>query len=167
MSLIATTIYGPVEGFEENGIRRWLGIPFAAPPVGERRYRRAQPPEPWTEARPCKAMGSSPVQFAAGPMADMMVLNAPMSEDCLYLNVWAPENAKGAPVFVYIYGGANHMGESAAPDHDLSAFASARAWANPKRGRTRSRAARHAGRDGERRPACRSDGCPSGSPRRR
>ena len=123
MNLIAATKYGPVEGFEENGIRRWFGIPFAAPPLGDRRFRRAQEPEPWSEAIPCMAMRNSPIQFAAGPMAEMMVLNAPASEDCLYLNVWAPENADGAPVFVYIYGGANHMGESAAPDHDLSAFA--------------------------------------------
>ena len=123
MRLIAETKYGPVEGFGEDGIRRWFGIPFAAPPVGDLRFRRARAPQPWTEARPCKAMGNSPVQFAAGPMAEMMVLSAPMSEDCLTLNVWAPENAEGAPVFVYIYGGANHMGESAAPDHDLSAFA--------------------------------------------
>ena len=123
MSLIAETKYGPVEGFEENGVRRWFGIPFAAPPVGEKRFRRAQEPEPWTEVRPCKTMGNSPVQFAAGPMAETMVQFAPSSEDCLYLNVWAPASAEGAPVFVYIYGGANHMGESAAPDHDLSAFA--------------------------------------------
>ena len=123
MNLIAQTKYGPVEGFAEGGIRRWFGIPFAAPPVGERRFRRAQEPEPWTQARPCKAMGNSSVQFAAGPMADLLVMNAPASEDCLYLNVWAPEQAEGAPVFVYIYGGANHMGESAAPGHDLSAFA--------------------------------------------
>ena len=40
MSLIAATKYGPVEGFEENGIRRWFGIPFAAPPLGDRRFRR-------------------------------------------------------------------------------------------------------------------------------
>lgn len=123
MNLIAQTKYGPVEGFAEGGIRRWFGIPFAAPPVGDKRFRRAQEPEPWTQARPCKAMGNSSVQFAAGPMADLLVMHAPASEDCLYLNVWAPEQAEGAPVFVYIYGGANHMGESAAPAHDLSAFA--------------------------------------------
>ncbi len=122
-SLIVSTSCGPVEGFAENGIRRWFGIPFAAPPVGALRFRRAQPPEHWTEVRPCKAMGPSPVQFAAGPMAETMTHFSPPSEDCLYLNVWAPEQAEGAPVFVYIYGGANHMGESAAPDHDLSAFA--------------------------------------------
>lgn len=123
MSLIVSTSCGPVEGFAEGGIRRWFGIPFAAPPVGPLRFRRAQPPEPWTEVRPCREMGHSPVQFAAGPMAETATLFAPADEDCLYLNVWAPEKAEGAPVFVYIYGGANHMGESAAPDHDLSAFA--------------------------------------------
>ena len=46
MNLIAQTKYGPVEGFAEGGIRRWFGIPFAAPPVGEKRFRRAQEPEP-------------------------------------------------------------------------------------------------------------------------
>jgi para-nitrobenzyl esterase len=60
-------------------------------------------------------------------MAETMVVSAPVSEDCLYLNVWAPEQAEKVPVFVYIYGGANHMGEASAPDHDLSAFAR-RAW---------------------------------------
>ena len=123
MSLIVQTKSGPVEGFEENGVRRWYGIPFAAPPVGEKRFRRAQPPEPWSEPRPCKTMGNAPVQFAAGPMAETMALFAPSSEDCLYLNVWAPQQAEAAPVFVYIYGGANHMGEASAPDHELSAFA--------------------------------------------
>ena len=123
MRLTAMTKYGPVEGFEEGGIRRWFGVPFAAAPVGELRFRRARQPAPWTRPRPCTAMSCSPVQFAAGPMAETMALSAPVSEDCLYLNVWAPEKAEGAPVFVYIYGGANHMGESAAPDHDLSAFA--------------------------------------------
>ncbi len=123
MSMIAATKYGPVEGYEENGIRRWFGIPFAAPPVGEKRFRRAQEPEPWTAPLSCKAMRNSPFQFAAGPMGDLVQLSAPASEDCLFLNFWAPKNAAGAPVFVYIYGGANHMGESAAPAHDLSAFA--------------------------------------------
>ena len=123
MNLVADTKYGPVEGFEENGICRWFGIPFAAPPVGDRRFRRAQEPAPWTQPLSCREKRASPVQFAAGPMAETMVLSAPMSEDCLYLNVWAPESAQGAPVFVYIYGGANHMGESASPTHDLSAFA--------------------------------------------
>ena len=54
MSLIRTTKHGPVEGFAENGICRWFGIPFAAPPVGEKRFRRAQEPEPWTEPLPSK-----------------------------------------------------------------------------------------------------------------
>ena len=123
MNLIKKTTNGPVEGFAENGICRWFGIPFAAPPVGEKRFRRAQPPEPWTQPLSCKTFGNSSVQFAAGPMGDMLVMSAPAGEDCLYLNVWAPEDADGAPVFVYIYGGANHMGESASPNHDLSAFA--------------------------------------------
>ncbi|MBR2520854.1 MAG: carboxylesterase/lipase family protein [Oscillospiraceae bacterium] len=122
MLLTAITKYGPVEGFEDNGIRRWSGIPFAAPPVGDMRFRRAREPEPWTKVLPCRDIRSS-VQFAAGPMAERMVLSAPESEDCLLLNVWAPEHADGAPVFVYIYGGANHMGESASPNHDLGAFA--------------------------------------------
>ena len=123
MDLIVQTKHGPVEGFEESGIRRWFGIPFAKPPVGALRFHRAQEPEPWTEVRPCRKMGNAPIQFASGPMAETMQIFAPQSEDCLYLNVWAPEASSGAPVFVYIYGGANHMGEASAPDHDLSAFA--------------------------------------------
>ena len=123
MSLVVQTKFGPVEGFSENGIDRWFGIPFAAPPIGALRFRRARDPEPWTEIRACKKMGNAPYQFVAGPMAATMQVFAPQSEDCLYLNVWAPENAEKAPVFVYIYGGANHCGEASAPGHDLSAFA--------------------------------------------
>ena len=68
------------------------------------RFRRAQEPEPWTRTLPCKAMRNSPVQFAAGPMAELNVLNAAPDEDCLSLNVWAPETAAGAPVFGSAFG---------------------------------------------------------------
>ena len=123
MDLIVTTKKGQVEGFEGDGVHKWFGIPFAKPPVGELRFKRAQEAEPWAGVRACREMGPSPLQFGCGMMAEITKSDTPKSEDCLYLNVWAPKEAKKQPVFVYIYGGANHMGEAAVPEYDLTAFA--------------------------------------------
>jgi para-nitrobenzyl esterase len=101
----------------------WFGIPYARPPVEELRFKRAVSPEPWPEVKKCTEMGFSPYQFvASGMMAKMMKSARPMNEDCLTLNIWAPQNAQKAPVFVYVYGGANHMGESSTPSYSLHNF---------------------------------------------
>ena len=90
---------GTVRGTSENGLTVYRGIPFAAPPVGDLRWRAPQPVVPWKGVRQAD-------QFAPGPMQGG---NPPSgkSEDCLYLNVWTP--AKSArdrlPVLVLIYGG--------------------------------------------------------------
>ena len=125
--MVVQTAYGKVEGFEEDGIRKWLGVPFAKPPVGELRFRRALEPEPWDGVRACREFAPTAIQFAAPPDAAMS--QDPASEDCLYANVWAPEG-KGAekagekhPVFVWIHGGAYHAGSTRNPGYDLSAFA--------------------------------------------
>ena len=123
MSLTVSTQYGKVNGFESNGLNKWFGIPFAKPPVGELRFRRAQEPDPWEGTLECSKMSDSPLSFGAGQMGMMARTDTPKSEDCLYLNIWAPKQTSKSPVFVWIYGGANHMGESAIPDYDLSSFA--------------------------------------------
>ena len=86
--MVVQTAYGKVEGFEEDGIRKWLGVPFAKPPVGELRFRRALEPEPWDGVRACREFAPTAIQFAAPPDAAMS--QDPASEDCLYANVWAP-----------------------------------------------------------------------------
>ena len=125
--MVVQTAYGKVEGFEEDGIRKWFGVPFAKPPVGELRFRRAQDPESWDGVLACKEFAPSGIQFCAPP--DAPKAQDPESEDCLYANVWAPGCAEvqepdaKQPVFVWIYGGAYHAGSTRNPGYDLSAFA--------------------------------------------
>ncbi|MGI6217681.1 MAG: carboxylesterase/lipase family protein [Coriobacteriales bacterium] len=126
MGSTVRTNSGKVHGKESDGVLKWLGIPFGKPPVGELRYRRAQPADPWDGTLECDHFGNAPFQFAGGGMAELNVQWCEPSEDCLYLNVWAPENTTPSdrrPVFVWIYGGANHMGESSDPQYDMSLFA--------------------------------------------
>jgi para-nitrobenzyl esterase len=97
---VATT-YGPVCGIASttaNGVNEWLGIPYAAPPVGNLRWQSPQPPTPWTTTLEATAFGSE-CTTTAGTAG---------SEDCLFVNVWAPANATAAsdlPVLVHIHGG--------------------------------------------------------------
>lgn len=120
---VVETKYGKVEGFVENGIYKWFGIPFAKPPVGELRFKRSVSPEPWSGVLECKKMGNRPHQFDPEKMLKFMGdIPHPASEDCLTLNIWAPENAEKAPVFVWIYGGANHMGDTVTPSYQLDSF---------------------------------------------
>lgn len=123
MKNIRQTKYGQVEGFVENGIFKCFGIPFAKPPIGELRFKRAMEPEPWSEVKECKKMSAKPCNFFASRPKKTKEKNRDESEDCLYLNVWSPKKAEKAPVFVWIYGGANHIGGSSNPEYDLESFA--------------------------------------------
>lgn len=123
MSLVRNTEYGKVEGFEENGIYKWLNIPFAKPPVGELRFKRAQKADAWKGVKACKELGNAPYQFYGKVMEKALGGKVPFSEDCLNMNVWAPKNAKKLPVFVWIYGGANHAGQNSVPEYSAEAFA--------------------------------------------
>ena len=126
---VVSTKYGLVQGFKEQGskaqgYKAWLGIPYGAAPVGALRVRRHQPPKPWSGIKECVEFGPKPVQFMT--MLGLERTAMPSSEDCLSLNIWAPENAKAGdnlPVFVWIYGGAFHMGEGSDPLYDGAPFA--------------------------------------------
>ena len=102
---------GTIEGTIEGGIAVYKGIPFAAPPVGELRWKAPQPVVPWDGVRKCDAFGPSPVQGKPVPFMfwtkEFLIPAEPISEDCLYLNVWAPAKVSDEklPVIVYIYGG--------------------------------------------------------------
>lgn len=124
--LVRDTRLGKVTGFADGKVNRWFGIPYGLPPVGERRFKRSVEAQPWKGIRECTKMSPRPYDFLDGMMKKMMKGTNPYSEDCLYLNVWVPANVKPGdkrPVFVWIYGGANHTGEASDPGYDLTAFA--------------------------------------------
>jgi para-nitrobenzyl esterase len=111
-ALVVTTPAGALQGEVEDGVRAFKGIPYAQPPVGRARWTPPKPLAPWPGVREASAFGPAcvqPAQPAKSLYADDL---GPMSEDCLTLNVWAPADAKGAPVLVWIHGGSLVSGAS-------------------------------------------------------
>lgn len=116
------TTSGAVAGVTADGVSAWKGVPFAAPPVGPLRWRPPQPAEAWTGVRPADRPGPACPQPERG---DGGGAGAPpaQSEDCLTLNVYAPQGARNLPVMVWIHGGAFRLGYGAAPVYDGAALA--------------------------------------------
>jgi para-nitrobenzyl esterase len=116
----AVTTEGVVQGFVQHGVARFLGVPYAAAPIGALRWMPPQPHAPWTGVLSARAFGPTCAQITtlgvfAGPPND--------HEDCLYLNVFAPtaRAMSKRPVIVWIHGGGDFCGES--NDYDGSALA--------------------------------------------
>lgn len=113
----------------DNRIQVFKGIPFAAPPVGALRWKAPQPVASWSGVRKCDAFGPSPMQATPEPFsmwsAEFLIPKEPISEDCLYLNVWsgATSPTDKRPVLVWIYGGGFVSGGSAVPIYDGEAMA--------------------------------------------
>lgn len=116
---IVETIAGPVVGRQTGGLNVFKGIPYAAPPVGHLRFRPPQAVEPWTEPRDASRFGNGPMQ----PADARFDLGAARSEDCLYLNIWAPAEPGPHPVLFWIYGGANTTGAGSLAAYDGASFA--------------------------------------------
>ncbi len=106
-----------------SGVRVFKGVPFAAPPVRELRWRPPQPVKSWQGVRAADRFADQCMQ--ARVFGDMMFRNSGVSEDCLYLNVWAPEarSAAGLPVLFYIYGGGFVAGDGSEPRYDGESMA--------------------------------------------
>jgi para-nitrobenzyl esterase len=120
---VVTVAQGRLAGTLEGGLRIFRSIPYALPPVGARRWRAPDTPAAWSGTREAAAFGPSCVQPPVPPDSVYYDPPAAMSEDCLTLNVWAPEDAANAPVIVWIHGGSLRIGGSAEPLFDGANFA--------------------------------------------
>ena len=119
---IAETTTGPIEGREKDGVLLFAGIPYAAPPVGAKRFRAAQPVEPWRATRPATRFGPAAPQVPTGGLT----ANTPVrwDEDCLTLNVSTPALDDGRrPVLFWIHGGGYRTGQGAIPWYNGARFA--------------------------------------------
>ena len=107
-----------------EGVRSFKGLPFAAPPVGDLRWREPQPVENWTGVRSADKFGPACMQRLC-PNADYWLRGDGMGEDCLYLNVWTPAKSgrEKLPVLVYIFGGGFQNGDGSEPRYDGESMA--------------------------------------------
>ena len=120
-TLTVKTAQGKVQGktINDGKVRAFLGLPYAAPPVGQLRWRAPQPPAKWSGVRDATDYGARCVQ--APVFKDMVFQDRGQSEDCLYLNVFTPSGLKGnskLPVMFWIHGGGYAGGSGSEPRHN-------------------------------------------------
>ncbi|MEL7197925.1 MAG: carboxylesterase/lipase family protein [Pseudomonadota bacterium] len=129
---VVETDKGKVQGLEEGGVDAFLGVPYAAPPVGERRFRAPEPSESWTGIADATGYGAPCMQLytPSGPrttdLTRQMQAIFPTftetktdNEDCLFLNVWTPDAASGKrPVMVWFHGGGYAYGSGGWPAYN-------------------------------------------------
>jgi para-nitrobenzyl esterase len=109
---------GVLQGVKEGALVAFKGVPYAKPPVGDLRWRPPVSPPAWAGVREANAFGHACLQPPQSPTGLYSGGMAVMSEDCLTLNVWAPEGAKALPVMVWIHGGSLVGGSSSEPLYD-------------------------------------------------
>ena len=120
---LVKTANGLINGEERDGIRSYKGLPFAAPPVGDLRWKPPQPVKPWEGVRDGTKFGAVCPQ----PKSILGQKQEQASEDCLFLNVWTAATNAGArlPVMVWIHGGGCTTGAGSQPSYDGTALARA------------------------------------------
>lgn len=125
---IVTIQSGQVRGVTEAGVTRFLGVPYAAAPVGKLRFREPQAHPGWSGVRDASEWGpAAPYRLTPFPALDILPLVGKpdaQGDDWLNLNIWTPDlKASGLPVLVFIHGGAWVGGAGSSPCHDGSTFA--------------------------------------------
>lgn len=121
---LVATRHGKIVGVVQEEIHIWRGIPYAAPPIGELRWRAPQPVTPWHDVRQADCFSCASWQditwcreLGGGDPGNF-------SEDCLYLNVWAPAvRHEPLPVMVWLHGGGYTIGAGSLPPYDGQALA--------------------------------------------
>ena len=126
------TKYGLVEGVKKDGYTLFMGVPYAKPPVGSLRFKAPEEPDAWEGVYQADHFPNRCPQFDWGDDASNPYKQEfysvpeyipPMSEDCLYLNIWAPDDAKDLPVAFWIHGGGFGGGTSCEMEFDGAAYA--------------------------------------------
>jgi len=120
---VVETASGQVRGIRDNDVSAFRGIPFAAPPVGERRWRAPSAPDRWSGVRDASTYGDVCPQAQGASLYQLR--DTPMSEDCLFINVFSPATSADAnlPVMVWIHGGGFRIGAGGIPLYDGTSLA--------------------------------------------
>lgn len=120
---VVETASGQLAGRVSSGVAVYKGVPFAAAPVGELRWRAPQPYRWEGVLQADQFSPACPQPLNADGTPNGGGYAGPISEDCLYLNIWAPEETENAPVMVFLYGGGGVVGAGSLPTYDGTAFA--------------------------------------------
>ncbi|WP_087687452.1 carboxylesterase/lipase family protein [Pandoraea sp. PE-S2R-1] len=124
---LAECASGRLAGRQTDGVMRFLGVPYAAPPVGPLRFASPRPAVPWTGVRDAGAHGAAPLQTVAGIVSWIYPQLPWVGEDCLNVNIWAPVRTGDAgerlPVVLWLYGGAFGAGANSLPLSDGAVLA--------------------------------------------
>lgn len=117
-SIVVHAPRGALRGQAQEDVRVFRGVPYALPPLGDRRWRPPEPMPRWDGVREATEFGPTCIQPGYRPGSIYANDLGAMSEDCLTLNIWTPANAQNAPVFVWIHGGALTTGSSSEAMYD-------------------------------------------------
>src|SRR5690606_30636567 len=124
LPLVVETEGGWVSGVlsSDGEVIAFKGVPYAAPPTGQLRWKEPQSVLPWDDTLSCDVFPPSPIQTNPVPFRmwtqEFITPAEPLSEDCLYLNIWTTAKGKKKPVFVWIHGGGFVSGSGACPIYD-------------------------------------------------